>query len=423
MIPAEWLQYAPKPNALGENQLWNVFLSYRSINRGWVLNLYDVLTELNFKVFLDQYVLKPGDSLVQILEDGLAGSQAGVLIWSNAARDSEWVRNEYDVLIQKSVNDKKFHFVPVKIEKVKLPPFANSRLFVDFGEYPDGPNGGDLLRLIHGIVGKPLSDEAVHFAVAQDEASGDADAKITSAIITSNKERLLKLFKEGGLPWKTTASLACKTADGLIKLGHEDEAIDMLEQIVTSFPKSIRPKQLHALALARRGRGNDLINAQDILGELYAVNHLDPETLGIFARTWMDRYKLSGKINELRQSRNYYAEAFARSPDDYYTGINAATKSILLDDYPAARQIAEKVQVLVGNKPVPGDYWQTATIAEVLLLEKRYEEAASMYQQAIDIAPAEVASHASTLQQAKLLLEKLSATEEEQTVVLQCFKS
>ena len=50
MIPAEWLQYAPKPKELTGNEKWNVFLSYRSVNRGWVLNLYDVLTELGFKV-------------------------------------------------------------------------------------------------------------------------------------------------------------------------------------------------------------------------------------------------------------------------------------------------------------------------------------------------------------------------------------
>lgn len=422
MIPAEWLQHAPKPNPLEDGKKWNVFLSYRSVNRGWVLNLYDVLTELGFKVFLDQYVLKPGDSLVKTLEDGLEYSQGGVLIWSNAAKDSEWVRNEYDVLVSRATNDKSFHFVPVKIDRVKLPVFANTKLFVDFVEYPDGPNGGDLLRLIHGIVGKPLSDEAVHFAWEQDEASGIAAAKINAAIRNSRPQKLIELFKEGGLPYKTTASLACKTAEGLIKLGKEDEAIDMLGQIEKDFPKSIRPKQLKALALARRGKNNDLDDAQDILGELYALNHLDPETLGIYGRTWMDRYKLSGNTNELRQSRNYYAEAYEKAPDDYYTGINAATKSILLGEADTGKAIAEKVEKIVGNTAIPDDYWQTATIAEVLLIQKKYKEAGDMYQQAVDIAPTEIKSHESSWKQAKLLLEKLEAGDEDQLKVLAVFK-
>ncbi len=422
MIPPEWLKFAPKPDALEEGQRWNVFLSYRSINRGWVLNLYDVLTELGFKVFLDQYVLKSGDSLVRSLEDALESSQSGILVWSNAAKDSEWVRNEYDTMMSKSTSNKKFYFIPVKIDRAPLPTFAKSKIYIDFAEYPDGPNGGDLLRLVHGLVGKPLNEEAVQFAWEQDEASGIAAAKITAAIRNKRPPILLKLFDEGGLPWKTTASLACKTAEGLIKLGCEDDAIAMLAQVEKDFPKSIRPRQLRALALARRGKRSDLDDAQDILGELYALNHLDPETLGIYGRTWMDRYKLSKDLHDLRQSRNYYAEAFEKSPDDYYTGINAASKSILLGEIEKGDSYAAMVEKIVGNKAVPGDYWQTATVAEVLLIQKKYKEAADMYQQAVDIAPSEKASHESTLKQAKLLLEKLQASSETQTEVLQAFK-
>ena len=421
MIPAEWLKLAPKPNPLKDDQQWNVFLSYRSVNRRWVLNLYDVLTELGFKVFLDQYVLKPGDSLVRVLEDGLQKSQAGILIWSNAASDSEWVRNEYETIFSRATSDKQFYFVPVKIEKVQLPTFAKTKIFVDFSDYPDGPNGGDLLRLVHGIVGKSLNDEAVNFAFQQDEAATIATAKIEAAIKNGRPQKLLQLFQESGLPWKTTASLACKTAEGLIKLGKEDDAIEMLRQTEKDFPKSIRPIQLKAIALARRGKEGDLDEAQDILGELYALNQLGPETLGIYGRTWMDRYKLSGKISELRQSRDCYAHAFEKAPDDYYTGINAAAKSILLGEMEVGQAYAEKVEQIVGNKAVPGDYWQTATIAEVLLLQKKYKEAADMYQQAIDIAPTEIKSAETTWKQAKLLLEKLGASEEEKQMVSKIF--
>ena len=128
MIPDEWRALLPKPLPLKAGQKWNVFLSYRSVNRGWVLNLYDVLTELDFKVFLDQYVLKPGDSLVKELEDGLDSSQAGVMIWSSAAADSEWVRNEYNTLVGKATDNKAFHFVPVKIERVQVARFREHQI-------------------------------------------------------------------------------------------------------------------------------------------------------------------------------------------------------------------------------------------------------------------------------------------------------
>ena len=50
-FPKELSQFAPKPRALGDGDKWNVFLSYRSVNRSWVLNLYDVLRELGHECF------------------------------------------------------------------------------------------------------------------------------------------------------------------------------------------------------------------------------------------------------------------------------------------------------------------------------------------------------------------------------------
>ena len=90
--------------------------------------------------------------------------------------------------------------------------------------------------------------------------------------------------------------------------------------------------------------------------------------MGIYARTWMDRYQVSGDVNDLEQSRTYYAEAFEKAQDDFYTGVNAAAKSVFLgseDDLAKAVEYAQKVESIIGNKPHPGDYWKTATVAEI----------------------------------------------------------
>jgi tetratricopeptide (TPR) repeat protein len=421
-IPAEWLGYAPKPTPLPKGILWNVFLSYRSVNRPWVLNLYDVLVELGYKVFLDQYVLKAGDPLVEVLEDGLDKSQAGVLIWSTAAKDSAWVRNEYNTLMGKSTNDKNFHFVPVKLDSTRLPAFADTRLFVDFSDYPDGPSGGDLLKLLYGITGTPFNKEVAHFANEQDEEAMADAAKVKAAIRNKKPARLMQLFAQRGLPWKTTAALGCKAAEGLIKLKCNDEALQMLEQLQKSFSKAVRPKQLKVLALARRGKDGDLDQAQDIIGELYASNHLDPETLGIYGRTWMDRYDLSKEPEDLWTSRKYYADAFEKAPDDYYTGINAASKSVLLGEFDVADEYVKKVEAIVGAEPVADDYWQTATIGEVLLIKKQYKEAAAMYKKAVEMAPTEIASHESTQKQAERLMDKLGPAATERQLVVSAFE-
>jgi tetratricopeptide (TPR) repeat protein len=425
MIPQEWLQYAPQPKELKGDKKWHVFLSYRSVNRPWVLNLYDVLAELGYKVFLDQYVLQAGDVLIDKLEDALSSSQAGVLIWSSATKDSDWVRKEYNTLETMATDDKSFKFVPVKIEKSKMPVFAANRIYIDFSDYPDGPNGGDLIRLLHSINGMPMSNEAIHFANDQDEDSKDAVVKVNTAIKNGNPDRLIELFEKGGLPWQTSAALGCRAAEGLIKLKKNDEAIRILEKTEKQFKKALRPKQLKALALARRGKDGDLADAQEILGILHEKNHLDPETMGIYGRTWMDRYAQSNDINHLKRSRDLYAEAFEKAPDDYYTGINAAAKSVFIGtdtDIQKGNDYAARVQEVTGNEAVPGDYWKTATIGEVLLIQKKYREASDMYQKAVAMAITETASHETTYIQAKRLMDKMGTADSDRALVEEAFK-
>ena len=215
--------------------------------------LYDVLRELGHKVFLDQTALKAGDQLIKELEDALKTSQAGVLIWSSATQDFDWVQREYQTLERLAADRKGFRFVPIRLDRSTLPLFAENRIFIDFADYPDGPNGGELLpRLLHAIADMPLSEEAARFAAEQDEAAQLAANKIRAAIDIGSEKRLMDLFQANGLPWRVTAALGCKAAEGLTKLGRNDELLAMLKQVEAQFPRAIRPKQLQALALARR---------------------------------------------------------------------------------------------------------------------------------------------------------------------------
>jgi ATP/maltotriose-dependent transcriptional regulator MalT len=124
----------------------------------------------------------------------------------------------------------------------------------------------------------------------------------------------------------------------------------------------------------------------------------------------MDRYEQSGDLNDLKQSRDLYAEAFQLAHDDYYTGINAAAKSIFLGETDEAVKYAEQVQAIVGTEPKTGDYWLTATVAEVFLIRQHYADAARLYKAAVAMARSEIASHQSTWKQAQRLLDKLGPT-------------
>ena len=70
----QWLAFAPQGVELPAGKKWHVFLSYRSVHRDWALHLYDAFTQVGFKVFLDQFNLVAGASLVTSLAQALSDS-------------------------------------------------------------------------------------------------------------------------------------------------------------------------------------------------------------------------------------------------------------------------------------------------------------------------------------------------------------
>ncbi|MGB9179499.1 MAG: hypothetical protein WCB68_09680, partial [Pyrinomonadaceae bacterium] len=68
------------------------------------------------------------------------------------------------------------------------------------------------------------------------------------------------------------------------------------------------------------------------------------------------------------------------------------------------------------------DYWMTATVAEVFLIQKKYKEAGSLYEAAVATARAEIGSHKSTWKQACRLMDKLQPTAEERALIRKSFE-
>lgn len=415
----QWLKYAPTPKPLEPNKKFHVFLSYRSTNRGWVLQLYDILRGLNYEVFLDQYNLAAADSLALSLGETLAASQAAIMIWSSAFEDSEWCKKEYNTLESKENRGNGFRYVIAKVDESPLPELASGKIHVDFSQDRDGPSGSGLLRVLYEIHGEPLPPAAVRLAAEVDEELKTARAQIKAAGTSGFMNRLEELSQSNGLAWLTSPALKCEVADAMIGLGDNAAALKLLKRLQQQFPRAVRPKQLEGLALAR---SKDWQGAQTVLGVLHASGELDPETLGIYARTWMDRYKVTKDTSHLRKSRDLYQQAFTAAPRDYYTGINAATKSLFLGERELAAHLAKQVEGLVGVKPVEQDYWKTATVTEVQLLQAAYDNAAKLYAEAISIEPESHGNHQSTKAQAIAILEALNTLPEERVKILSAFQ-
>ena len=413
-----WTDLAPARAPLAQGKNWHVFLSYRSVSRPWVLALYDILNGLGYKVFLDQYVLTAAAPLAISLGEALDSSQSAILVWSGKYEDSEWCKEEFAKLEVMQNAKKGFRYVIGRVDESEIMGLAAVKLWIDFSKQPEGPGGSGLLSLLYGLQGQPLPPAAVKLAAKVDEQMRDGLLSVKACRDAGDADALVALTATDDMAWTGSPMLLCAAAEGLIAMKKIAEALKVLDRIEQTFPKAVRPKQLRGLALARSG---ETMKAQLVLGKLHAAGEIGPETLGILARTWMDRYSQTNEKTFLLKSRDLYRQAFEAFPSDYYTGINAASKSLLAGEKETAAQLAKRVQDLVGDKEVPGDYWKTATVAEVQLLQGNFEAAARLYEAAVLAAPLDHGSQESSHGQAQLLLSALGATDEQKAKIAAAF--
>lgn len=119
------------------DETFDVFISYSHQDQAWVHTLAENLHRAGLEVFLDAWEITPGAVVVHQLERGLLGSRNGVLVVSPASVQRPWVQQEYAVMVNQAVEGRQ-RLIPVLLGDVEVPPFAATRLWVDFRGV-DGP--------------------------------------------------------------------------------------------------------------------------------------------------------------------------------------------------------------------------------------------------------------------------------------------
>lgn len=227
-------------------------------------------------------------------------------------------------------------------------------------------------------------------------------------------QRLWKSRPHGG--WKNNPELYRLLGEHILRRGEPLIAYDVLVEGHRHHPGDVRISQLLGLALARSGaadRGNRMLR------ELAEQGHRDGETLGILASTYKDLWAKARDPavarEHLERAHEVYLQAFTRSLDQgelasgFYTGINAATTSLLLGHPQPAAELARKVdeicQCLIADPAQGADrYWVQATRAEAALVLAHYGSAADHYAEAARCGRGRHADLGSTRRQARLLL-------------------
>jgi len=206
--------------------------------------------------------------------------------------------------------------------------------------------------------------------------------------------------------WRKDPTYYIRIGESAYKLGQVMFAYDILSEGLQFFAENLRLNQLFSLSLIKCGY---LTRARDILSGLLKKGNYDEETLGLLGRVYKDMWIISGQApslsSELKMSRNLYFQAF-RKNKGYYSGINAASLSLMLGDAQTAEKLASIVIRICMQKiqrSSAPSYWCLATMGEGNLLVGKIEDAKQYFLKAKATSTKNYSDLASTRRQIKLL--------------------
>lgn len=111
---------------------YDIFISYRSLQRDWAEILANNLSAQGYKVFFDIWEIQAGQDFTQVIHRALRSSRLAVLIATPEAADSSWVQREYSLMLQLERELADFRFIPVVWGIFPDFPFLSNVHAVDF---------------------------------------------------------------------------------------------------------------------------------------------------------------------------------------------------------------------------------------------------------------------------------------------------
>lgn len=203
-------------------------------------------------------------------------------------------------------------------------------------------------------------------------------------------DELYDIEEEIGDVSQVSPEIALALFDAYRARGAWRRQVELAKKLPPSVLAAPRLQEQLALALNRSGEWE---RAEQMVQDLLSRNGASSETWGVLGRVYKDQYEQAQKGGDalraetfLAKAVNAYLQGFEADWRDPYPGINAATLMELqggtdprLEEILPVVLYAAKRKLAVGR----GDYWDEATLLELLVLAGKQEEATRQLARAV----------------------------------------
>lgn len=109
----------------------SVFLSHCHNDKRIVDKVADDLRKNGVNVWVDDAEIKLGDSFLEKISEGIHSVDYVAVFLSENSVNSEWVRKELEMAMNREIKGKRVVVLPVLVESCQIPPFLVGKLFAD----------------------------------------------------------------------------------------------------------------------------------------------------------------------------------------------------------------------------------------------------------------------------------------------------
>ena len=111
---------------------YDLFLSHSHKDKPLIRKLADKLTRDGVRVWLDELIIQPGDSIPLAVKNGLLKSRVLVLCWSKNYAESEWGQFEANTFLFRDPNNRERRFVPLRLDDHEIDETLKQYLYIDY---------------------------------------------------------------------------------------------------------------------------------------------------------------------------------------------------------------------------------------------------------------------------------------------------
>jgi hypothetical protein len=111
------------------------FLSHSSKDKPFVRQLAADLAREGITVWLDEQMIRVGDSITDKISQGLAESDYFLIALSENSVQSEWVKRELNQALVTEIEERKVRILPLKLSECEVPPLIKDKKYADFSSH------------------------------------------------------------------------------------------------------------------------------------------------------------------------------------------------------------------------------------------------------------------------------------------------